>query len=746
MQHGAPRWLGAIVTAGMMLAGCSSALPSRDVPAAPPPPAASVVATDTPVACPPLVADSSPSPAEPGLWPGPNPPAGLSSAIEAETAELVAAIGNPDTGSRSPAWDAFKLALTGGDPATIRASAETVIGHLRAACEAVAAYFDEPSADAWAADARGLLDGLVLAVAALRDAGVGHDNAALEAAREQLQAVLLDHFYQSFKMSDPAAWRVGLPSSGWSATASHVRWLTGEVGAAFDGRADTMWLAGDVPSPQWIEVDFGAELGVSGIRLLTYQETGGATDHRVTVRTATGKDTGACPVLGRHPRRAVARVHRAEPRGADPVRSRHDPRLALDDRLARAEVTLAAAAAPAPCPASTTIVTDIAKTAASPSAQASDPGLAVDGDESTGWDPGPVGGVDGARGWIRVWYASEVRISEVRVLLGPGSVAATYEVVLFPPGESGNGLGTLTPVPAGGGWVTLAGPNPCLPYESVYIFVRSAEPAGIVREIQVTGNHVDGGGSEIPARVLATSEVPLNGIFGTVDPAQDVVTAGVRNSETNLGDLAADAMLWQARQRAAALAVDSPQVALLNGGAIRNASVIPPGPITERDAFSILPFTDDIVSIKEDVPADIFKAILETSVSEIGNPQFGQWAGLTFSYDPGASKRVIDLQTCAVSEPGSRVRDVSVGGARIFDDGVFVGPAGWTVDVAANDYTLRGGDCYSFGSGGFTGVGASYTEALVNYLVAPTSDGGLQGVITAADYPAGGEGRIVRLP
>jgi 5'-nucleotidase/UDP-sugar diphosphatase len=99
-----------------------------------------------------------------------------------------------------------------------------------------------------------------------------------------------------------------------------------------------------------------------------------------------------------------------------------------------------------------------------------------------------------------------------------------------------------------------------------------------------------------------------------------------------------------------------------------------------------------------------------------------------------------------VSEPGSRVRDVSVGGARIFDDGVFVGPAGWTVDVAANDYTLRGGDCYSFGSGGFTGVGASYTEALVNYLVAPTSDGGLQGVITAVDYPAGGEGRIVRLP
>ncbi len=45
----------------------------------------------------------------------------------------------------------------------------------------------------------------------------------------------------------------------------------------------------------------------------------------------------------------------------------------------------------------------------------------------------------------------------------------------------------LEPVPADGGWVSLAGPNPCLPYESVYIRVSSAEPAGMIREIQVIG-------------------------------------------------------------------------------------------------------------------------------------------------------------------------------------------------------------------------------------------------------------------
>ncbi|HEX5826516.1 MAG TPA: discoidin domain-containing protein [Candidatus Limnocylindrales bacterium] len=431
---------------------------------------------------------SGPSPAEPGAWPGLNLPAGLSSAVEAETAELVAAIGNPDTGAPSPAWQAFESALTGGDPATIRASAETVIGHLGAACDAVAAYFDDPSAEAWAADVRGLLDGLALAVLALRDAGVRHDDAALEAARGQMQVVLLDHFYQSFKMSDPAAWRVELPSSGWSATASHARWHTGEVGAAVDGQADTMWLAGDVPSPQWIEVDFGAELAVSGIRLLTCQETAGATDHRVTVRTGTGTETELVRFYG--DTRDGQWLEFAAPSPVEQIRYVRVTTLASPSTIGwrEVEVTLDAAAAPAPCPASTTVVTDIAKTAARPSDQASDQGLAVDGDEATGWDPGPVAGGAGVRGAIRVWYAAQVRISEIRVLLGPGSAAATYEVVLFPPGELGTGLGTLEPVPAGGGWVTIAGPNPCLPYESVYISVRSDEPAGIVQEIQVIGS------------------------------------------------------------------------------------------------------------------------------------------------------------------------------------------------------------------------------------------------------------------
>jgi 2',3'-cyclic-nucleotide 2'-phosphodiesterase (5'-nucleotidase family) len=248
----------------------------------------------------------------------------------------------------------------------------------------------------------------------------------------------------------------------------------------------------------------------------------------------------------------------------------------------------------------------------------------------------------------------------------------------------------------------------------------------------------------LATNVLAQSEVPLNGKRGTVSGGV-ITDPGVRNSETNLGNLTADSMLWAAQQRAGDYGVDSPQVAMQNGGGIRNNNVIPAGPITELNTYEILAFTN-FVSVKEDLTADQFKAVLETSVSDVGNGRFGQWAGVSFSYDPAAQRRVIDGTTCAVSDPGSRVQDVWVDGVQVFDDGTFVGPAGWTVDIATNDFTFRGGDCYDFGPGGFTTVGVVYQQALAEYLVAPGADGGLGGQITAAQYPVGGEGRIVALP
>lgn len=67
--------------------------------------------------------------------------------------------------------------------------------------------------------------------------------------------------------------------------------------------------------------------------------------------------------------------------------------------------------------------------------------------------------------------------------------------------------------------------------------------------------------------------------------------------------------------------------------------------------------------------------------------------------------------------------------------------AGDPVNIVIVDFLARGGDQYPFRGASFTNLGATYQQALANYLV-----DGLGGEVTSADYPVGGEGRIVELP
>lgn len=229
----------------------------------------------------------------------------------------------------------------------------------------------------------------------------------------------------------------------------------------------------------------------------------------------------------------------------------------------------------------------------------------------------------------------------------------------------------------------------------------------------------------LAANVLATSEVPLDG-----------TRPNIRQQETNLGNLTADSMLWQAQQSAAAFGVDSPQIAMQNGGGIRNETLIPAGAITELNTFQILAF-GNFVSVMEDLSAEHLKELLETSISALpaNNGRFGHWAGLTFEYDVTQPGRVIDGSTCAVSAPGERVQTITVGSETVYDadaGGWLVDEATWTVDMATNDFTFRNGDCYDFRGNTFTTVGVTYQQALANYLTSPA---GLNGTISAADYP-----------
>ncbi|MEW6650040.1 MAG: 5'-nucleotidase C-terminal domain-containing protein, partial [Chloroflexota bacterium] len=234
---------------------------------------------------------------------------------------------------------------------------------------------------------------------------------------------------------------------------------------------------------------------------------------------------------------------------------------------------------------------------------------------------------------------------------------------------------------------------------------------------------------EMDNNIIGTSEVPLDGQRGTV-----------RTRETNLGSLVADALRWQATQLAGVYGVPVPQVALQNGGGIRNNTILPAGNLTELDTFSVLPFPN-FVSVVEDVSREQFKEILENAVSRVDrvDGRFAQISGFRFTWNPAGTAQVLDADG-NVTTVGSRVVSVTLDdGTVIIADGSVVPGAALT--VATIDFLARSGDQYPFRGAPFTTVGVTYQQALQNYI-----QGGLGGLVSAAQYPEGGAGRITRLP
>jgi 5'-nucleotidase len=235
--------------------------------------------------------------------------------------------------------------------------------------------------------------------------------------------------------------------------------------------------------------------------------------------------------------------------------------------------------------------------------------------------------------------------------------------------------------------------------------------------------------AELDETIVGTSEVPLDGR-----------RSQVRTTETNFGNLIADALLWQATELAGAFGAATPDVALQNGGGIRNDSIFPAGPFTELNTFEALPFPN-FVTIIEDIPATQFKEILENAVSavEFTSGRFAQVAGFSFSWDPAGTPQELDGDGMVVV-PGTRVQTITLdGGTPIVVDGAVVDDAP-SVNIATIDFLARGGDQYPYRGAPFTSVGVSYQQALSNYIA-----DALAGTIAEVDYPEGGEGRITEL-
>jgi 5'-nucleotidase len=223
------------------------------------------------------------------------------------------------------------------------------------------------------------------------------------------------------------------------------------------------------------------------------------------------------------------------------------------------------------------------------------------------------------------------------------------------------------------------------------------------------------------AAVVASYETRLSGeldtVVGTSRVPLDAVSVRMRASESNIGDLVADAMRADA----------GADMAIMNAGSIRGDRIYPAGPLTRRALLEMLPFGNVICKVA--LPGRVVLQALNSGVAELpaSAGRFAQVSGLTMRVE--------------VSAPaGNRVRDVRVHGEPL-------DPAR-TYTVAIPDYLLSGGDGYTMLGGGKVLVGPETGNLMVTALekyvaakgeIAPEIDGRI--VVTVGAGWAGRAGR-----
>lgn len=222
----------------------------------------------------------------------------------------------------------------------------------------------------------------------------------------------------------------------------------------------------------------------------------------------------------------------------------------------------------------------------------------------------------------------------------------------------------------------------------------------------------------------AAVDKELSAVFGKTEVELDGNRApGVRTQETNLGDFAADAILWQAREYLGG--DDKVDAAFTNGGGIRDS--IPTGDISMKTMKTVFPFGNSVYTL--DLTGAQILEMLEANTNTVpeANGGFPQVSGITFTLDTTVpyenGEKYGDTTYYAPANPGARVKDVTIGGKPLV--------LTETYTLATNDFTAAGGDAYYVLTTAKEGYNTTVAleDALVNYTKTV-----LGGTITAEKY------------
>jgi 5'-nucleotidase len=252
--------------------------------------------------------------------------------------------------------------------------------------------------------------------------------------------------------------------------------------------------------------------------------------------------------------------------------------------------------------------------------------------------------------------------------------------------------------------------------------------------------------AQVTAPVQAANANLVNIVIGQTNVTLDSrngTPVSVRAQETNLGNLVADSLLWQARREAGIAGVPLPVVALQNGGGLRLNVLRNPGNIDRKYTTDMLPFGNRLAIVQGVTPA-ILKATLENAVAAVagtpgavsGTGRFAQISGMRFVWDANGQARNPADPTAT---PGSRIREVVLADGRVIVRNGVIVPNAPTITIATLDFLTTGGDQYPLQGLPTTITSGTNEQALANYITSA-----LGGQVTSTRYPNQVSGRITR--
>jgi len=191
----------------------------------------------------------------------------------------------------------------------------------------------------------------------------------------------------------------------------------------------------------------------------------------------------------------------------------------------------------------------------------------------------------------------------------------------------------------------------------------------------------------------------MNEVVGVTLVDLDAETESLRGSDTNAGNLVADAMLWNAGDA---------DIAIHNSGGFRWKRIFPAGDITRADAHELLPF-QNLLYVAEFTGTQI-----RQELEYIADGGHAQVAGVRFTYD-------------ATRPANERVTQATVGGEPLDDDRIYkVAMGKFLADGGSGHWVLAEGE-------GSEDRGIMLADCLINYLqkfspVSPVADGRISAV------------------